>query len=772
MDSTAAVLSGPSDELEARVLEGLAVPRAVGDLLFLLPALGEAGRPAVDAALERLSELGLVRRRPGGRLWKLTETGSRWIDEQAEWQIRVAEVFEQTSRGPVLTGTLDRGIVKVGDWFHDGVGNTGRVVAVDRFAPDSGAVSIGFESNGLDSASALSPHAVIRRWSPLGGHAGADALSPPEWNADMFRDDLDLDGSLPDITAPLAEGRSWHDLHAMLDRSGLRWEARRGGIRLSEFPPLDDVFARNGDLHFLTTWVGPVQFNAHYWTRDELDFDVEISALADRSSFECLVTFMDWLASVAGADARLTHEGLPDGVIRVSTREDSSDEVVVRDRLRLAELRNPVFGTYREVVAPAWRLDQANIDAWLERHRDPDAVISVLCHVHLWDEIESTDDEVVLGRVAATIAERWRAALAAQLPDRIFEVGVAGEPDEYGPTVWARTTVPASGRGGGVDHFDSGLRDRLIGLAAARWVGGFRAEAAVSLASELLAAGVDHPAVVELAIQPADPRELRDDHVRSLFDACCVALGVATPTKGVAGWQRARDISAAIIAGVISPATGAAELWPLWEECGTVPGSSPLDMLQLSEEWERSVGVARAQAEQRIVSSARSVVADADRALAALAMPPGYIEGIIRARDVMPLLLNAAPSFLSAWYEIEDDHLDRDKPGGRLHYLDAGAFARHVIELYRSNHRVWLQNAFAVIERMHTDGDAYVAELATIGYLEDIQNMAGHAGVDPAVFVPYLGAESARWWRGLDRFWAGEHPAVEPNDDEPGSPAV
>ncbi|MCB0994624.1 MAG: hypothetical protein KDB21_06015, partial [Acidimicrobiales bacterium] len=79
---------------------------------------------------------------------------------------------------------------------------------------------------------------------------------------------------------------------------------------------------------------------------------------------------------------------------------------------------------------------------------------------------------------------------------------------------------------------------------------------------------------------------------------------------------------------------------------------------------------------------------------------------------------------------------------------------------------------FAVIERMHTDGDAYVAELATIGYLEGIQNMVGHAGVDPAVFVPYLGPESARWWRGLDRFWAGEHPTVEPNDEQPGSPAV
>lgn len=323
-----------------------------------------------------------------------------------------------------------------------------------------------------------------------------------------------------------------------------------------------------------------------------------------------------------------------------------------------------------------------------------------------------------------------------------------------------------------LDQLETSLRHRLNGLVTARWVGGFRAEHAVAIAADLVAAGLDDAAVVELAMQPTDPNSLRTDEIRSLFDACCAAIGVATPTKGAAGWQRARDIASAIIAGVVTPAEGAAELWPLWDECGAMPGSDPLDMLQLYEEWEGAIGDDVARAEERIIASARSVVADADRALAALAMPSDHIEGVIRAPDVMPLLLNAAPSFLSTWYEIEDDHLEPNNPGGRLHYLDAGFFARHVIELHRSNHRTWLRNAFIVIERMHTDGDAYVAELATIGYLEDIQNMAGHAGVDPETFVPYLGTESARWWRGVERFWAGEHPTVEPIDEQPHSPAI
>ncbi len=751
-------MNGPRSEIEARVLEGLEVPRAVGDLLFLFPALKESGRAAVEAAIESLGEVGLVRR-SGSRLWEVTEAGSAWLVEQAEWQIRVGEVFKLESRGPALIGTLDRGVVKVGDWFHDGVGGTGRVVAVDSFDPVSGSIALVFES-----AARVSADSVLRRWTPLASDAAEALLSPSEWDADRFEDDLASDGSLPDITARFAPGRSWDDVHTAITTSALRWEYWKGDAKLVELPPAAELFADDdGDRHLVKVWVGPVQFNAHYWVPEEVDFDVEIGVLAEQRRFECLVAFMDWIASIARAEVRLAHEGAPGALILLFPRVDASQDPKVRDRLRLAELRNPVFGTYRGVVAPAWRLDEANVDAWLEQHGDPDLVTGVLCHVHLWDEIESMSDEVVLGEVAGSIAERWRSALEAQFPDRPFDVGVAGEPDEYGPTVWARPA--ASDRNGVLDQLDADLLDRLAGVAAARWVGGFRPVDAVAVAADLVATGIEEPAVVKLAIQSTDPNALRDDDIRALFDDCCAALGLDVPSISEAGWQRARDIATTIIAGIVPPGEGAARLWPLWEECGGVPGSDPLDMLQLFEEWEGSVGDARRRAEERIVASARSVIADADRALAAMALPAGCTEGVVRAQDVMPLLLAAVPSFLDTWFEIEADHLDRDTPAGRLHYLDTGVFARHIIEVHRWNNKRWQQNAFDLIERMHTEGDAYVRELATIGYLEGIQNAAGHAGFDPEVFAPYLGAESARWWRGLDKFWTGEHPVVEPDAD-------
>ena len=51
------------------------------------------------------------------------------------------------------------------------------------------------------------------------------------------------------------------------------------------------------------------------------------------------------------------------------------------------------------------------------------------------------------------------------------------------------------------------------------------------------------------------------------------------------------------------------------------------------------------------------------------------------------------------------------------------------------------------------DGDRYVCEAATIGILEGVQNIAESHGFDPESFVPYLGSESARWWRRLNDFW-------------------
>jgi len=63
----------------------------------------------------------------------------------------------------------------------------------------------------------------------------------------------------------------------------------------------------------------------------------------------------------------------------------------------------------------------------------------------------------------------------------------------------------------------------------------------------------------------------------------------------------------------------------------------------------------------------------------------------------------------------EEDSLDAD-----LLYLTAGAFARVLLSRLDEPDRE-VDAAFALIERLHLEGDTYVTELATIGFLESIQ---------------------------------------------------
>jgi len=132
---------------------------------------------------------------------------------------------------------------------------------------------------------------------------------------------------------------------------------------------------------------------------------------------------------------------------------------------------------------------------------------------------------------------------------------------------------------------------------------------------------------------------------------------------------------------------------------------------------------------------------------------------MITADQVMALFLAAVPSFNPTWQLIKDEHEDPGYIEGRLHYLDAAAAARHLVALLERGETAEVAAGFGVIEELHLDGDEYVRELATIGYLEDVQNFAARSKtVTPRSFAPFLGTESARWWRGLDALWGGIAP--------------
>lgn len=207
------------------------------------------------------------------------------------------------------------------------------------------------------------------------------------------------------------------DVPASVLQSGLGWEYSKGVVVADAMPPASEVFAdKDRESSLLKVWVGPLQFNADYFDVGEVDFDIEIDVLGDGPKFECLAAFMGWVAAMAGTEAVLTHAGSAE--FQTRSAEASVDYVTAMDAVRLAVLRNPVFGEYRGVIAPRARSNAENVDSWLEKHGDPDLTSGVLSHVHMYDVIDSVDDEVTLARLAQQVAQRWRGALAERFPDR------------------------------------------------------------------------------------------------------------------------------------------------------------------------------------------------------------------------------------------------------------------------------------------------------------------------------------------------------------------
>jgi hypothetical protein len=124
---------------------------------------------------------------------------------------------------------------------------------------------------------------------------------------------------------------------------------------------------------------------------------------------------------------------------------------------------------------------------------------------------------------------------------------------------------------------------------------------------------------------------------------------------------------------------------------------------------------------------------------------------MIDASQMLPLLVEASPGFAGSWKEFEADCADDSQPS---YYIVLGSFARHLCDLLATGDEAALRRVFAVVERLHIEGDSYVQEAATVGLLEDMQNTNMHRkDTLPEQFERFLLPESARWWKRLHGFW-------------------
>lgn len=110
------------------------------------------------------------------------------------------------------------------------------------------------------------------------------------------------------------------------------------------------------------------------------------------------------------------------------------------------------------------------------------------------------------------------------------------------------------------------------------------------------------------------------------------------------------------------------------------------------------------------------------------------------------------------------EELDRACPGcasdeRALPYVWMGYFVRHLVLARLAGREDEVRAVFAVIENAVEEPPpggrlSDEANLAVVGFLEDLQNGSLHAeGSRPSDFRPYLGPKSLRAWESLNGFW-------------------
>jgi len=122
-------------------------------------------------------------------------------------------------------------------------------------------------------------------------------------------------------------------------------------------------------------------------------------------------------------------------------------------------------------------------------------------------------------------------------------------------------------------------------------------------------------------------------------------------------------------------------------------------------------------------------------------------------------------------YEEVDDYLVKTFPDfiiddydEGLPYCVAGSFARYLLDAYKNNNSDTLVMAGKFIEELYFFKDEKIQNLATVGYLEAIQNVWGNNETDPEEMVKYLGGTSQKWWTKLNRYWDGDMSALRDDD--------
>lgn len=82
--------------------------------------------------------------------------------------------------------------------------------------------------------------------------------------------------------------------------------------------------------------------------------------------------------------------------------------------------------------------------------------------------------------------------------------------------------------------------------------------------------------------------------------------------------------------------------------------------------------------------------------------------------------------------------------------------ASHIVDAYESGKEDEVRPAFEFAEQLMVDGSASARNLAVIGFLETVQNVASHRACGMEAFEKFLGSASVKAWAELHKIWEGK----------------
>jgi hypothetical protein len=124
---------------------------------------------------------------------------------------------------------------------------------------------------------------------------------------------------------------------------------------------------------------------------------------------------------------------------------------------------------------------------------------------------------------------------------------------------------------------------------------------------------------------------------------------------------------------------------------------------------------------------------------------------IMTADTVVSAVLAACPTSLDAW----TSHLRWWGDDERGDYNDVAVFAHHIVNSANCGSTVEFPAFFELLERMIQQGDPHVKQLAVIGLIEDIQNIASHRPGGYTTFETWLRPATRTAWREVEAAWLG-----------------